>query len=186
MKERIVLYYGISTPLELIRQRTMQVPSYFEAREAVEALYDYCKMTGDAEVEEWIQEIRRHHHYRVPISLLGANENNLPPRMPQNTPMMKKFCTVVINSAQADKVIALLHQLMDGKSKPKDVMMPVRAAMEAGVIRRPTWEEFREEFPDAVKQKSSFSTYTNPVENPYDDGAFRRTVEEFRSVKPEE
>ena len=36
----------------------------------------------------------------------------------------------------ADKVISRLHVLMECKNKPRDVLMPLCAAIEAGAIRR--------------------------------------------------
>jgi hypothetical protein len=78
------------------------------------------------------------------------------------------FAEAVVNTAKVDEVVRLLKELMEGKTKPRDVMMPVRAAMDAGVIRRPTWEEFRGEFgKDRLKSKTSLSDYTNLDNQPY-------------------
>ena len=85
-----------------------------------------------------------------------------------------------------DAVVALLHQLMEGKTKPKDVLMPVRAAMEAGVIRRPTWEEFCQEFGSyRLKSKTSFSDYTNPEKSPYIGADFQMMKEKFSQLMSE-
>lgn len=80
----------------------------------------------------------------------------------------RPFSSAVVCVEKVDAIVGLLCQLMEGKTKPKDVMMPIRAAMDAGVIRRPTWEEFCSEFgEDRVKSKASFSDYTNPGKKPY-------------------
>lgn len=93
------------------------------------------------------------------------------------------FTPAVIDTTKADAVIALLRQLMEGKTKPKDVLMPVRAAMDAGVIRRPTWEEFCQEFGSyRLKSKTSFSDYTNPDKSPYTGADFQMMKEKFRQL----
>lgn len=96
------------------------------------------------------------------------------------------FTPAVIDTTKAEAVIALLRQLMEGKTKPKDVLMPVRAAMDAGNIRRPTWEEFCQEFgPWRLKSKTSFSDYTNPDNSPYTGADFQMMKEKFRQLMSE-
>lgn len=96
------------------------------------------------------------------------------------------FARVVIIPQKRKAIISRLHQLMEGKTKPKDVMMPVRAAMDAGVIRRPTDEEFCNEFgADRVKGKSSINDYTNPEKDPYNGADFETMKEEFKKIKDE-
>lgn len=95
----------------------------------------------------------------------------------------KKFAAAVIDSAKTEAVICLLRLLMAGKQKPKDVMMPVRAAMDVGVIRRPTWEEFCSEFgTGVVRSKASFSDYTNPEKFPYDGADFKAMKAQFAKI----
>ena len=95
----------------------------------------------------------------------------------------RAFASAIVHMEKTDAVVGLLCQLMEGKTKPKDVMMPVRAAMEAGVIRRPTWEEFCSEFgKDRIKSKASFSDYTNPDNKPYDGADFETMKEAFRAL----
>lgn len=95
----------------------------------------------------------------------------------------RAFAAAVVNVEKTDAVVGLLCRLMVGKAKPKDVMMPVRAAMEAGVIRRPTWEEFCSEFgKDRIKSKASFSDYTNPGNEPYDGADFESMKEAFQAL----
>ena len=83
----------------------------------------------------------------------------------------------------ADKVISRLHVLMKGKLKPRDVLMPLRAAIEAGAIRRPTWAEFISEFGMKLASKTSLSDYTDPTKDKYgDDPQFLALVDDFRQM----
>jgi hypothetical protein len=96
---------------------------------------------------------------------------------------MKSFRLLVTKPEVADKVLARLHQLIDIKTQPKDIVMPIRAAMDAGAIRRPTWEEFCKEFGnDKISGKSSLSDYTNPEKQPYAGSAFSAMIDEFRKM----
>ena len=93
------------------------------------------------------------------------------------------FASAAVHLEKVDAIVGLICRLMEGKTKPKDVMMPVRAAMEAGVIRRPTWEEFCSEFgKDRIKSKASFSDYTNPENKPYDGADFETMKEAFQAL----
>jgi len=93
------------------------------------------------------------------------------------------FSHAVNNPQKITPIIKKLHQLMEGKQKPKDVMMPIRAAMDAGAIRRPTDEEFCNEFgTDRVKGKSSINDYTNPDRSPYKGPDFEAMKTEFKTI----
>ena len=63
---------------------------------------------------------------------------------------------------QSENIIAILHQMIDGCDAPMDTVMPIRAAIEAGIIRRPTWSEFIAEFPAVCCARSTFERLTNP------------------------
>lgn len=83
---------------------------------------------------------------------------------------------------KADAVIALLHELADRQSKPRDIAMPVRAAMDAGAISRPTWEQFCAEFGEGkISSKSLFYNYTNENYR-YEGQAFERTKQMFADI----
>jgi hypothetical protein len=93
------------------------------------------------------------------------------------------FKKLVISPACADKVVGRLHELSDGKQKPRDILMPLRAAMEAGAIRRPTWAEYGSEFGFKRTSKTSLSDYTDPTKNKYaDEQQFWSLVDIFRSL----
>ena len=98
----------------------------------------------------------------------------------------RAFASAVVNVAKVDAVVSLIRQLMEGKTKPKDVLMPVRAAMDAGVIRRPTWGEFCQKFGSyRLKSKTSFSDYTNPDKSPYTGADFQMMKEKFSQLMSE-
>lgn len=93
------------------------------------------------------------------------------------------------NKDKAEDIIALLRKYMTGidHSKPKDLMMPVRAAFDAGVIRKPTFGEFKRVLPDLVpKNSSSFDQYLrNDSLTPHPYGtipAFTEMVTAFRAL----
>ena len=66
----------------------------------------------------------------------------------------------------------------------KDVMKPLRAAQEAGLIRRITYNEMNAIFPEyCPKCRSSVSKYTNEDEHLYFDQAYKDMVEEFKAMK---
>lgn len=57
--------------------------------------------------------------------------------------------------------------------------MPVRAAIDAGVIKRPTLKEYEEVKGFEKIAKSSFEDYTNPCKQPYNDSAYNGMVKVF-------
>ena len=93
------------------------------------------------------------------------------------------FKTLAFSPECADKVISRLHVLMECKNKPRDVLMPLCAAIEAGAIRRPTWAEFISEFGSKLASKSSLSGYTDPTKDKFgDDPQFLEMVKDFRQM----
>lgn len=93
------------------------------------------------------------------------------------------FKLLVAKPECADKVVGRLHELSDGKQKPRDILMPLRAAIEAGAIRRPTWAEYGSEFGFKRTSKTSLSDYTDPTKNKYvDEQQFWTLVDIFRNL----
>ena len=93
------------------------------------------------------------------------------------------FKTLAFSPECADKVISRLHVLMADKIKPRDVLMPLCAAIEAGAIRRPTWAEFISEFGSKLASKSSLSGYTDPTKDKFgNDPQFLEMVKDFRQM----
>lgn len=81
----------------------------------------------------------------------------------------------------ADSIVAKISELIAMESKPKNIMRPIRAAMDAGVLYRPSWDAFVEEYgPSKVSSKSSFNDYTNPDMEPYTGKSYNTLVDVFR------
>lgn len=100
----------------------------------------------------------------------------------EEEPRRSDSCPFVARSEQSEDVVAYIRQLMAGKESPKDILKPLRAAQDAGVIRRPSWGDYKSAFPrSGVKNKSSLTKYTDPVMQPYqDDNSFAEMVEDFK------
>lgn len=69
------------------------------------------------------------------------------------------FASYVINKDQAKDVLKLLHQYIDGKKKPQAASIPIRAAIDAKKLHKPTWEIYREEFPNCKNSRTTFEKY---------------------------
>lgn len=92
----------------------------------------------------------------------------------------------VINSALASFIITKIQTYLKDKKRtqPKDVMRPVRAAQDAGMIRRITYEEMKLAFPGyCPASRSSVIKYTREDEKPYTDNAFIEMVKDFELLK---
>lgn len=125
-------------------------------------------LDGGDEIEDWINNIY---------------DGHIGDKIEMVLKDISPFSSAVSNPQKANAVIKRLHELMEGKSKPKDVIMPIRAAIDVGAIRRPTDEEFYNEFgKDRVKGKSSFNDYTNPNKTPYNGADFNAMKEDFSKI----
>lgn len=103
--------------------------------------------------------------------------------MKLNSVASEEFKKLVVRPERAEKVIARLHELMDEKMKPKDILMPIRAAMEAGAIRRPTWAEFIAEFGSKRASKGSLSDYTDTTKDKFaGEPQYMSLVDDFRRL----
>lgn len=93
----------------------------------------------------------------------------------------KTFAALVPKPEKADMILKRLHELVKGKVQPKDITMPIRAAIDAGAISRPSWGKFCKEFGfnEDSSWKSAYSNYTNPNKTPYYDAAFDTMKNEF-------
>lgn len=84
---------------------------------------------------------------------------------------------------QEKEILALLRKHLEGQQTPKDKLRPVRAAQEAGAIRRPTLKEMQRAFPEHFQMNSSsFYKYTRDDYTPYQDQAFLTLTELFRQL----
>ena len=110
--------------------------------------------------------------------LSPASEKNLP-----HNSKLKSFANLVSKPECAVAVINKLHELMDSKTTPKSILMPIRAAMDAGAIHRPSWGEFCAEFgSNKLKSKTSLTYYTDTTETPYYGQAFAKMTQTFKSI----
>ena len=124
---------------------------------------------------------------------IQINEQDMQPSSRSPQPSAAALYPFMKCTDKAEEVIGLLRRYMDGKNrnKPKDIMMPVRAALDARVIRKPTYTEFKAAFPEFVpRAKSSFDDYLKieKFENQhpyYGVGAFLDMVSEFKKLKEE-
>lgn len=86
------------------------------------------------------------------------------------------------DSKNADLILSKIKKYQSGKTKAKDLAMPVRAAIDAGVIRRPSFCEYDDVEGFAKIPKSSLSDYTKPSLHPYDGASFENIVKEFKNI----
>ena len=70
---------------------------------------------------------------------------------------------------KTETIIDILHQYIDDAETPEATVMAIRAAMVKKIMRRPTWSEFHNEFPDAKCSKSSLERLTDLSEEHYED-----------------
>ena len=97
-----------------------------------------------------------------------------------------KRYSIVVKPCIADAFVELLNGYSEGKTSPKDLMRPVRAAVDAGVITRVSLHVFQEVFPLYNQiSKSSYNNYLTPntLPNCYkDEGAYNEMVEAFKNL----
>lgn len=98
-------------------------------------------------------------------------------------PARKGLRAYVVKPEKADIIVKRIIELVKAQSKPKQIMMPIRAAIDAGAIERPNWESFEDEFGKGkLSSKTSFSDYTNPDKQPYTTTGYQSLVEEFKQI----
>lgn len=98
-------------------------------------------------------------------------------------PARKGLRAYVVKPEKADIIVNRIIELVNAQGKPKQIMMPIRAAIDAGAIERPNWESFEDEFGKGkLRSKTSFSDYTNPDKQPYTTTGYQSLVEEFKQI----
>ena len=94
--------------------------------------------------------------------------------------LMQEWISNKVSNPQA--LVRAIKEQMAGKEKPKTIVAPIRAAIDAGVMTRPTYEAAAEAFGFGEKvSKSSFNDYTNPCNKPYEDAAFEDLKAYFKT-----
>lgn len=143
------------------------------------------RMTWWPKVEEVVEKLiidERQRLEQVELEKIRAKAPKIIYMQPPEQPKKKKtndFSAVVRLQDKADVVIATLHKYTEGKQKPQDFIMPIRAAQDAGVIRRPTYGEAESEFGKGHFSKGTFSYWTND-NNKYYGQDYRNMVETFK------
>lgn len=95
----------------------------------------------------------------------------------------KGFSKYVTKPDKTDDIISLIKRLVKMQNKPRLIMMPIRAAIDAGALERPNWNDFLVEFGEnLIKSKTSFSNYTDPTKKPYDSEAYTQMVNNFKRI----
>lgn len=95
----------------------------------------------------------------------------------------KSLRQAVANPQVADAVIDLINKLMEGKTDPRDLMMPVTAAVAAKQLREPTWTELHNDYPDLKLSETSFYRLRKPDNSCYRDSeAFRYMISLFEAL----
>ena len=92
------------------------------------------------------------------------------------------FRSCIPNPEKADIIISTIRKYMKGKTEPRDIFLPIAAAIVAKVIRRPSWPEASSEFQLSDKLESSFHRLTRVHCKTYQDSAFDNMVEKFRAL----
>ena len=116
----------------------------------------------------------------------ASKQKNPQPQAQEESP----YPFVVVGKDKAKRVIEKIKEYMEGKNKAKDIMRPLRAAQDAGVIRRITPQEMDETFPEYHVCKNSVNNYMNPAKkglgHPYpNDEAFDGMVADFKKLTDE-
>ena len=103
------------------------------------------------------------------------------PTKDENLEAIRQYCHTKDN---ANKILQRLHLYIDRVKGPKGASRPVRAMMEAGVLKeRLPWELYEKEFGSDNNNKSSYNDYTNPDKPcPFDDSLYLDMVNEFKEL----
>ena len=92
--------------------------------------------------------------------------------------MLSSFWAI---SSKLNKVTCLINQLLEGTTETRDMIMPFRAAIEAGVSRHASWAEVKETFNLDEKLRSSYYRLISDP-NTYNHPAFREIVSRFKAL----
>lgn len=173
--EKVVLYLKLEEILKEYKESNFERLNYYLyhrrkelTRSAIASFFVYAEIVP-------LLEAKICEYENIMSNNAGSyNEHN-------NSSQSSNF-QFVIHENIAEEVIAKIKSYQNGKSTPKDVAQPVRAAIEAGVIRRPTYAEYTSVAGFASIPKSSFSDYTNQSKTPYLDETYKEMINDFKSL----
>lgn len=94
------------------------------------------------------------------------------------------FRSYVIYEDRTDDIMKMLHLKLDNKVKPQSIMRIVRAAIDAGLISKPDFESFIQEFKKEGKiSKSAYKIYTKEKNPLKDDRGYLEYLDQFLILK---
>ena len=89
----------------------------------------------------------------------------------------------VVKPEIADVVVDKITSYVNVENRPKPIVRPIRAAMDSGVMHRPSWDAFVEEYgSNKISSKTSFNDYTNPEKEHYNGASYKALVDEFKKI----
>ena len=133
----------------------------FWRKDCLEA-HEHAKLTEnivydkDWDVNIYLKNVIKNHKKKKGVS---------PPKK-ENT-KKKQFVSAVYDKKKLEQVKALINEYLEGATETKDIIMPFRAAIEAGVIRRASWAEIKEGFNLDDKLFSSYYRLTRKGNTTY-------------------
>ena len=97
----------------------------------------------------------------------------------------EQFTCSLLDKRKASMVISTLYDFTKGRKTAKTLTCVLRAAMDAGVIERPTYKEFIEVFDCGdILSKKQYSDYTKPsYKGHYDMGLYKNSKSQFIKIK---
>ncbi len=123
-----------------------------------------------------------------PLTYVEAEKRN-------HTASVKKAKTIsnplgfIPNQQYLNEILNKLKVYIIGKTTSKDIMMPIRAAMDSGIINRPSYSQVRYILREClgfsdnqIPNKTSINDYTNSLQNKYNGEAYRLMVEDFKTI----
>lgn len=97
----------------------------------------------------------------------------------------KRFTSSLVDPRKATMVYNTLYELTKGKTNRKALMCSLRAAIDAGVIVRPSYNDFVEVFGCGdILSKEQYSQYTSPKYKGYINyELYKSALRKFRAIK---
>jgi len=90
---------------------------------------------------------------------------------------------LLVSESEKEKLMERLLSLTQSQTKPREKMMPIRAAIVAGVMPRITYKEFKHYFDSqGIVSKTTYNDYTNPKQRKHFDNAYYFLIEEFKAI----
>ena len=97
----------------------------------------------------------------------------------------KLFTSSLVDMRKASMVISLLYELTKGRRNAKTILCPLRAAIDAGVLDKPSYKDFINVFGcEDIVSKSKYSEFLSQKYNGYKNvGLYRSAKAKFSKLK---